>query len=268
MKKHFLIGLFLVILISNDLFGQKSRIKFQIGYAFPIISGQLTTNYIVQSSSSVNLSGVYGSFGSGLQLESGYEYCFSQIISGQLDVLYSLGNEVNSFTSNPINNGTTFSRSESISARFFEISPLIKFHFSSSKRIIPYVALGPNIATGTINSKSIIQTSDELHRVYTGPISIGSKAALGLRLTNGRIGFYGQLTVIGLSFAPSRSEVVKYFSAGMDQLSYLPVRAKQTIYVESTTTTSNPDNLKPREELRVYFPLSSISFNIGFTIKL
>jgi hypothetical protein len=263
---------------STVLFGQKGFVKFQVGYAFPIAGSTIATNDLSQSAGTITSTAVDGSFGSGTQLEIGYEYPFSEIISCQLDALFLFGDDVkgNLQVSNINNGGSISTQNQSTRARFFEISPLIKFNIVGNRSLTPYIAIGPNVGFGTINNTSISNTSSivgdiESQRVYTGPISIGSKAAIGIRWTKGLICFYGQLTLINLSFAPSHSEITKYIVGGVDQLNTLPIRSKQTIYSESVTfVTPNPipNNSQPREAMKFYFPLSSVSFNVGFIIKL
>ncbi len=260
----------LVLFVSASLFGQKSFLKFQVGYAFPIANATLTTNF--STNNGVNSSsGVYGSFGSGLQLEAGYEYMFSEKISAQLDATYVLGNDAKgNFSIN--NNGNAFSQNRSINARFVEISPLIKFNLVSDKMMTPYVAIGPMVGFGSVTSNILIpgggSGDQELQQKYSGPISLGAKSAVGIRFSKGITSFYAQVTLINLSFTPSTSEIIKYTDGGVDKLSTLTVQSKQTVYKESITSNSNASSSQPTEALKIYLPLSSVSLNIGFMIKI
>jgi Outer membrane protein beta-barrel domain len=272
MKKSIL--LCLVLPISLHLFAQKSFVKFQVGYAFPIVNERLTTNTsqtFSASSSASTTSGIYGSYGNGVQFEVGYEYEFSEKLSFQLDALYLLGNDVKSnlFFSN---NGANFSQNQSINSRFYEIAPLVKFNLLSDKSVSPYVVIGPTVGFGNFSNSvttpgSIPSQNEEYLRSYSGPLAIGAKSGLGVKFTKGTIGLYAQVTLISLSFSPSSSEITRYSVGGVDNLKNLTVRQKQTVYKENTSS-SNPDTTKPFEALKFYFPLSSVSFNIGFIVRL
>lgn len=269
MKKAILSGF--ILFASLTLFAQKSFLKFQVGYAFPIVNATLASN-TSQTSTASTVSGVYGSYGSGLQFEVGYEYALSEKISLQMDALYLIGNDVKRNTFFSVG-GNTFSQNQSISSRFYEIAPLIKFNILSEKSIAPYAVIGPTIGFGNFSNTvttpgSTTSQNEEYLRNFSGPIALGAKSGVGVKFTKGAFGFYAQVTLINISFSPSSSEITRYSVGGVDNLKNLTVRQKQTNYKENVAFSPNPDTTKPAEELKFYFPLSSISLNIGLLIKL
>jgi Outer membrane protein beta-barrel domain len=269
MKKVILSGI--ILFAPLNLFAQKSFLKFQVGYAFPIVNATLASN-TSQTSTASTVSGVYGSYGSGLQFEVGYEYALSEKTFLQIDALYLVGNDVKRNTIFSVS-GNNFSQNQSISSRFYEIAPLIKFNILSEKSLTPYAIIGPTIGFGNFSNTvttpgSSPSQNEEYLRNFSGPIALGAKSGLGVKFTKGTFGFYAQVTLINLSFSPSSSEITRYSVGGVDNLKNLTVRQKQSNYKENVVFSPNPDTTKPAEELKFYFPLSSVSFNIGLIVKL
>jgi len=139
-------------------------------------------------------------------------------------------------------------------------------------KIKPYAAVGPVIGFGTVTTDYVSNgqgttNAVEVQQKYSGSAAFGAKSVVGAELTQGKFIFYAQVTMIAMSYAPSKSEYTKYNLNGTDQLSMMPISQKQFVYKSSYTTTSNPDPNQPRELLKSYAPFSSISMNIGVMFK-
>jgi len=267
MKTKFLFTSILALLFSNSCFGQKSMLKLQIGYGIPL-TNSLAGQNIQVNTSTTTYTGVYGSYGSGLRLEGGYIHALSTHLSLEMDFTYLIGKSINSTYSA---NGTT--QNQSSSSQFYEISPLLRVNLGGSK-VKPYLATGPVLGLGSLTSNNVSSNSStingsEIQRKYSGSAAFGAKSVVGAELTQGKFIFYAQLTMIAMSYAPSKSEYTKYTLNGTDQLSQLTISQKQTVYTNSVTTINNgsPDPNKPSEQLKFYLPFSNISMNVGVMFK-
>jgi len=262
--------LFMSILASLffiSSFGQKSIVKLQIGYGIPL-TNTLATQSIQATSTSATYTGVYGNYGSGLRLEAGFIRPISSRLYLELDATYLIGKSINSTYTSPGN-----TQSQSSSSLFYEISPLLRVGLGGDK-VKPYAAIGPVFGFGTITANNISSTSgttinaSEVERKYNGSSAIGAKSVVGAELTQGRFIFYAQITMIAMSYAPSKSEYTKYTLNGTDQLSSLTINQKQSVYKSSVTETNNPPNPnQPSEELKFYLLFSNISMNVGVMFK-
>ncbi len=59
---------------------------------------------------------------------------------------------------------------------------------------------------------------------YNGSASLGAKSVVGAELT--RFIFYSQISLIAMSYAPSKSEYTKYTQNGVDQLGRMTIYQK------------------------------------------
>lgn len=253
----------LVFLFFTHGFGQKSTVKLQIGYGLPLMNSLLANNAATNNSGST-YTGVYGSYGSGLRIEGGYIYKLNTHLSVELDGAYLIGKQINSTYSSP-----TGSQTQSSVSHFYEVSPLLRANLGGSK-IRPYVAAGPVFGFGNIVSSYLSggTNGSDVQRRYSGSFALGVKSAIGAEFTQGRFVFYGQVTMIAMNYAPSKSEYTKYSLGGVDQLVNMTTSQKQTIYKTAITSGGTQDPTLPSEQLKFYTPLNSISLNAGVMFKL
>jgi hypothetical protein len=265
--KAILLTLTTTLLFSVSSFGQKSMVKFQIGYGFPIASYLASQNAQV-SSTGTTYTGVYGTYGGGFKLEAGYIGSLTGKLFLEMDFAYLIGKSINATVS-----GNGAPQHQSISSRFYEISPLLRMNFSEDK-IKPYAAIGPVFGLGTVTSSTTSSnpattSTNEAQRQYTGSVAIGAKSVAGAELTQGPFIFYAQITLIAMSYSPDKSELTKYTLNGINQLPSLTTYQKETVYKNSITTinNSNPDPTQPNQSLKFYIPFSNISLNAGVMFK-
>jgi len=267
MKIEILFATILALLFSYNCFAQKSFVKLQIGYGIPLTNSQLDNN-IQSNTSGTTYTGVYGTYGSGLRIEGGYIRSLNEKLFLEMDFTYLIGKSINSTASG---NGST--QNQSGSSRFYEISPLLRVNLGGNK-IKPYAAIGPVFGLGTLTSNNTLSNSGtinsrEIQAMYSGSVAIGAKSVVGAELTQGRFIFYAQVTMIAMSYAPSKSEITKYTLNGTDQLPSLTTYQKQAVYKNSVTFPNygSADPTKPAEQLKFYLPYSNISLNVGVMFK-
>lgn len=258
-----------ILLSSINSFSQKGMVKFQVGYGLPLTSTHsLAGSSTVVNGSTTTFTGAYGSYGSGLRLEAGYIHPFNERLHLEMDITYLFGKPIESTYK-----GSGSTQSQSSSSRFYEFSPLLRVNLGGNK-IKPYAAIGPVFGLGTITdtykaSSTSGTNSGEAQVEYTGSVAIGAKSAVGAEFTQGKFVFYAQLTLIGMSYSPDKSEVTKYIFNGTDQLPSFTTADKQTVYRNSyTVANGGPDPNKPKEELKIFIPYSNVSLNVGVMFKL
>jgi hypothetical protein len=267
MKTKILFTAILALLFSNGCFSQKSILKLQVGYGIPLVNDSQFPTSIQLNSSSTTYTSVYGSYGSGLRFEVGYIRPLSTHLALEIDATYLSGKAISS----TYNSSTTF-QSQTSSARFYEISPMLRVNLGGDK-VKPYGAIGPVIGFGTTTADYVLSrtgatNAKETQVRYSGSAAIGAKSVVGVELTQGKFIFYAQITMIAMSYAPTKSEYTKYTLNGTDQLSQLTISQKQFVYKGSVTVTGNsPDPSKPTEQLKFYLPFSNISMDVGVMFK-
>lgn len=143
-----------------------------------------------------------------------------------------------------------------------------------------YMAIGPSVAVGTRlseESKSLetdyfpfgppTTTTSEQTVLYTGRMAWGAFGAVGYtHQGQGRLGWFAELNCTAQSWAPMRSEVTKYTVDGVDYLDDLDTSERETEFVESYTTNTDPD--EPRKSVIMHLPMSSFGIRAGLRIAL
>jgi hypothetical protein len=246
----------LAFILVTNCFGQRSSVRFQLGYGVPLSKTSLFNYYYVSGNTA---SGFYGSYGKGYRLEGAYNYSLNETVSFELDAAYLIGSKM----SFPIAGSTTNSI-VSASASFGEISPLVKFSFTKSK-LAPFIGVGPLIGFGSFVSEFHSNTTVQ-DQTFKGSVAVGAKTVLGLLLSKGKLSYYAQLSLIYLNYSPSKSEITKDVVNGTDRLSGLSVSQKQFVYTSSYTVATQNPNL-PTPQIKFYTPFNSVGVDFGVMYK-
>ncbi|MBS1557739.1 MAG: hypothetical protein JST69_03345 [Bacteroidetes bacterium] len=257
-------GIFL--LAFSSLYAQQNAIKFQVGYGLPLGSGTVGTSTSSNSGSSYIRSATRGSFGSGTQLEVGYTRSLSGLLSLQMDVSYLFGKQYNTYGDSYTYQGASYNSTVSTHANFFFFSPQLKAKLGEGK-FVPYASVGPVIGTGKMYDKGDYNIYDHnpytYEFTYSGSVSVGAKTTVGVEVTQGKFGFFGQLTMVNMSYAPTKGIYTKYIYNGTDNLPNMNTVQKETSFVNSYDAYGQQDPNQPSKQLKQYYPLSSLSLNFG-----
>jgi len=101
-------------------------------------------------------------------------------------------------------------------------------------------------------------------------VAIGVNATMGVNyVLNQKVSLFGEVSYIGLSFAPSKWKQTEYKRNGIDELPQQNRSQTEVDYVDSYVydrNNVNPD--EPQKQLKESFPFSSIGFNIGVKFNL
>jgi len=282
-KILFTLSVAILSLISVNSNAQGFYIEAGSGYGWKAASQSIGDNYSFTNSGSTFSSSdqnVKGSFGAGWNFGGAFGYMFSEHIGAELGISYLSGSNIQlTNNTNDVGNYST-SRTITISGSMLRLNPTIKIG-GEPGRITPYIKVGLVIGI----SPSITITNDSTYSYSTfyptvttidtvvaqtnklsGGTSFGFSVALGadVRLNN-LISLYGEIGMIGQTYAPTSGTLTSYTKDGADQLSTMTTSQKQITYVDSYTTSSSaPTNAAlPSQQLKVYEPFSSWGINIG-----
>ncbi len=103
---------------------------------------------------------------------------------------------------------------------------------------------------------------------YTGGIALGFSATGGVTFKiNKLISLYAELNYIGMSFAPTESELTKFTVDGVNQLTTLNTKQRETLYVTKLNLNEKIPDTSPNKELLKNYPLNSVGASFGVMFK-
>ena len=273
-------------LFANNLSAQGIFVKINAGYGFGLgmESGWLsnTTKNTTSSTGEYNetYENVNLSLGKGLNFGATFGAMFSKNVGAELGLNYLIGGkttcqDVHSRTAILLIPAYTTTDEFSMSASMFRINPSI-IVASGSEKLEPYAKLGLVIGLGSVTEEFIGTTTlnsdkTEYSIKYDGGIALGVSSALGINFSlNDNMALFGELNMINMSYAPSKSVYTKYTVDGVDELPAMTVNDKETEYVDSytydSTAPSTPDS-QPDQQLKFKTPFGSLGINLGLKIK-
>ncbi len=263
MKKIILITLIGVILITNISFSQGLFVKGNLGYG--LAAGK---EYINQNRTSgggiTTYEGVYTTYGKGLNFGGALGYMFSDHIGAELDVNYLLGSTI---TATEINGGGT--EEWKYSASMLKLMPTVIFAVGGNG-IDPYTRFGIVIGMlGNVKSEftDIGGGSIEVRKYKdSGGAALGFTGTIGLNFSlSEALSLFGEVNLTTLTYAPTKGKLTEYTIDGVDQLGSLTPNLKEIEFVDNYTIDGALPTVtsKPTQELKIYYPFSSIGIRIG-----
>ena len=269
-------SLYLIIgLITTSIFvkAQSTYITAYCGYGLNIASASRGSDITAVSSTSSTNEEVHGSYGKGLNFGLALAYMFSKNIGTEVGFQYLVGSPIQiSYTDN-INTPSSL-QTDKFRVNMLRIIPSAIIAVGEGK-YIPYAKVG--IAIGVLGKAINTNTGQNGHNTsenvweYTGGTGIGFASSLGIRMGKGRISLFGEIAMIGQSWAPTKKIQITSTQNGVDQLPNMTTYQKETNYVESYTytnpNTSLVDPNSPQQSSKIYIPMSSWGGNIGLRIN-
>lgn len=267
-SKHFFsfaILIFFGFKITNCI-AQKFYAEIGSGYGLSMASQNLTSkidNGIAQTTNVL----VKGSLGSGLNFGGNIGYKKNENIAAELGASYLIGHK---FKGHYIKD-MDFKENTIVSANMFRLTPGIRLTVGGGNTKL-YGRIG---ATFRIFSKLKIKSelydiknnsTTEILWEYKGGFSLGMIATVGLiHKLNDKLCVFGELGMINQSWAPKKGKIIKYDIDGIDMTHRLNPYQKEVDFLDNYTTTNyNPSSTSShRQQLKQYFPFSSIGINIG-----
>jgi hypothetical protein len=273
--------LFIAVFVGANTFAQGLYVNAGAGYGFP------ASPYLMAENMDYYWDGEYGtrnyeivkgsgSFGKGMQVGAIVGFMFNLHIGAELGTSYLLGGNIEN--KYEWNNDTSSSIYEyTMSAKMLRFTPALKMTIGNGN-IKPYMrtglvmgVAGKIIHTGKTTNTDIFGTETyEIEKELTNGISLGFAGALGVDfMLSDNISLFAEMSIITQSWAPEKEEWTKYTIDGEDHLDDLTTRIKEIEYVDSYSYDSGPINENlPRQELKIYYPFSSVGINAGVRITL
>jgi hypothetical protein len=254
-----------------NVFSQELYINADAGYGFPAapyLMAENSTSNTIETNTTYDYEIVKGSgsFGKGVHAGAIIGYMLTENIGAELGIGYLFGGKITSTHDYHGDNNSGTSES-TLSAKMLRFIPALKVTVGNGN-IKPYMRTGLVIGmAGKIKSnyKTTILETIEREGEYTGGISLGFAGALGADFKlNNNIGIFAEIGIITQSWAPKKSEITKLTINGQDRLDDLTTNDREIEYVDSYTFYfENTDMDSPSQELKTYFPFSSVGGNVG-----
>lgn len=234
------------------------------GYNLPIAGQPIMENYDYTGADDT-YDDVMGSFGKGANVGIAAGYMLSPNFGAELGFNYLLGSK---YESTGRTNLTTYN--QTMKGNMFQLSPSIVLKTNTVGKMNHYVKAGLLVGLGAkvteeIEIRSGVNSAYGV-REYTGNASLGITGAVGTEFAvNNNMAFFIEAKGNGLTYKPEKSEVVQATLNGQDQLQYLTVRDKNTVYLDSYTDNATVN--EPNRASRISMPFSSIGVNVGMRFK-
>ena len=265
--RNYILTAFVVFGFSLASFAQKPYARLGVGYGFNY--GTKITLYNSNFNGSQNdIKGTFASFGQGINLGGAFGLMLSDYVGLEMGISYLPGNSIESETKS--NSGVNLiSVSNKLKGKMLEIIPAIVLT-TGSEGIRPYARFGLIIGLfGSILVEDMTQnivpffsSSTTLKTKYSGGVAWGFNSAVGAIFPlNDALSIYSELNLVSLSYAPKKGEVTESTVNGQDNLPSLPKSAKEFEFVCEYADYNDPD--APSQELKTYYPFSSIGLNVG-----
>jgi len=245
------------------------------GYNLGIANQSLLNNY-ERTNNIEKMENVKTSLGKGLNFGLNLGYMFNGNIGIDLQCSYLLGDET---TGESEDNFTFFDinyydfEKISIKSQMFRVNPSIIIA-SGFDKLDPYAKFGVIFGFGSINLNYLdeeyennqLEDKEVVKWKMDGGMAFGISSALGLMYhISDLISVYGELDLVGMSYAPIKGVMTEYTVNGADKLPDLTTDAKEIEFLDEITYDDDnpPSTAEPSKELKFYFPYSSIGLNIG-----
>ncbi|HEY1869928.1 MAG TPA: hypothetical protein VGG71_02665 [Chitinophagaceae bacterium] len=249
----------------------KFQIEAGVGYCLPFNGGLLGQN-VTFSGTTYSASGVYGSWGTGVNfyVRPEFKVCHSTTAGVQFD--YISGKQ---YTWSTNSTGSVTSLTENYKGNYYgvSVSPFVNFYPCHFGEVTPFVGLGlpMNVSSMIKQTEDGMQTVNgtTTHTIQTstlkGSFTIGFNAEVGVRYRlSDHWNLCGGLNFHNSSFVPSTWKVDSYMVNGSDKLSTLNPFQKQTNYVKSYTSAGSlTDPNSPMQTLKYSAPESYFGPRIG-----
>ena|SRR6218665_1552599 len=238
-----------------------------LSYGMGLASQNLTSNTtigVTQTSHSL----VIGSFGQGASINAYFGYLQNQHISFELGITYL---QSHGFRGSAVKD-TSYKQDLALSANMLRLAPTIRFTVGEKKTKL-YLKAGLLIRlAGKITNEStyydllngtVIQTEWK----YSKGLSLGASGGLGLiRNFNTKSAIYCELFFNAQTWGPKNGNVVTYRVNGVDKIATLNPSQRNTHYLNNYNSGGNNANYNYDQQLRQYFPFSSIGIKLGYQL--
>lgn len=276
----------IAFLISASLGAQGLYVKLNVGYGAPAAT---QNNEEFNNRTITDIGGDYWdetvervnfSLGQGINLGGNVGWMFNSNFGIDLGLSYLVGSKIETTDSRLVDSWyySTTDIKRSLSASMFRFSPSFIL-VADMLKINPYARFGVVIGKGKVTMESsedyFYQDSDFINEYsetrtmeLSDGLSVGLSAGVGALYTvAGSITVFGELSMINMTYAPEKGNLVKYTYNGENLLSDLPRYEKEILYVDKIDGfDQEPQGDEPRKELKTSMPFGSFGLNFGVRI--
>lgn len=285
---------FVITLITNNLFAQGVYFNVNAGYGFGMSSQNLLNNStfttiednsgsgIHENSSSGTIENVKVSLGEGINFGGTFGFMFSENIGAELGISYLLGaksegkQEVTHILIDWVGDITTTTKTYTtkLSSKMLRFNPSVVIA-SGLNSINPYAKFGVIIGMGSYIDEFEHIDSDGNKTIekwkYFGGVALGLTAGIGANFNlNDNMSLFGEINLVNLSYAPTKGELTEATNNGIDMLPDLSTSEKEKEFVDSDSFDSHnpPSDSEPIKVLKQKFPYGSLGINFGLRVGL
>lgn len=264
MKKGFLAGM--LLFAAGSAFGQGAYAGLHLGYGFGLPNEQLGTTTNVNSSGAGTESVIYGTYGGGFNSSLNVGYMFNEHVGAELGLNYLMGNKV---TQDEFTFGD-FSSTTVTQSNQFRVNPSLVI--TNGGKVAAYGKLGFVIpVAGSTVTEYRDNAGNEQDIESAGSFSLGYQGALGVSYSiSDKLSIFGEISGVSLRIKSKSQSITKVSSSGIDILPLMSTYAKETVFVDELSNSSNNssynDNFStdaPKEELANTSNYNAQFINIG-----
>jgi opacity protein-like surface antigen len=277
-------------LIVKEVYGQGFFIDLKGGYSLPMSSQNLESldfyNFNA-TANSIELEQINMSFGKGVNLDVSIGYMINEFIGFETGFSFlesdrTLASQTNYITisSNNITHELYVFSDQDIGSRMFHLYPSVVLNISVGL-VKPYAKFGFMLAKGNIDMKedsyaipvgdrNVVATSSVKFLMQNG-WGTGLLACMGVKYNlSQKIAVLGELRMVNMSCAPEKGTFKEYKIDAYDQLPFLNIYGKETVYLDRFTYHKDDPMMQtqPRKELKTRMPFGSIGLNFGISFGL
>jgi hypothetical protein len=246
---------------------QKQYFSIGSGYSFNASSQTyIDFNNANIGNNSISYEQINLSLGRGLNTMAAFGIYFNKNVGLDLGVNYLLGSKTTA-TEVYVGGKTEIT----YSANMLRLNPSFVFR-SESKALNPYARFGFIVGKGNITSQYKDNDNGDIMLIklkLNGGLAFGFSSAIGSDYKlNDKVSFFGEITAVNMSYAPSYGKAVEASYNGVDALRDMTTSEKEFEFYDSYTEVLNPPDSEPTAALKQKYPFGSIGLNIGLKIQL
>lgn len=273
MKKHLLIVI-ISLLITGGLSAQETQqfyVRMGFGTSLATASNLDQLYNYSSNGSAKSVSIVPVGFGRGFNGVAAFGYKFSKYVSVEMGLSQFIGLPKIADSVNNLPGGV--SGEARLAGNMLSLIPSVVIRPGLSP-VDPYARIGFILGVRpTINAKAdfwnySVNPSQETVAIrhYYGGVAAGLQAAVGVSWeVNTVISLYAEFAFNSISYSPMRSEIILYEQNGVDKLSELTLKQKETEYYNNINPDEEIPSNSPDKKLRTSLPFSNAGVNFGIS---
>jgi hypothetical protein len=239
--------LFLIVVLSSVIAYSQTYVSLGVGYGISSASEIINTKATVNGEQNV-----YGTFGSGLNIEGAIGNMMNENFGLELGISYKSGSSI-AGTNETSRTPLLVTYDTKNYGSYFGINPSVVLSTKISS-IAPYAKFGFILAFPSATREEN-ETGNATKYEFSGGIAFGYTGAVGVKFGADKVQFFAELGLTSLSWAPTK-------------LKYTTPRGSTEIDLKDETPASTPGTTTTSMILPQMMPFSNIGLNVGARLAL